>query len=207
MNREDKKILTRQRIMESAVQLFEERGFMSTSVQMITDRAEVAKGTFFNYFASKEDMILALQSDTLISVIGSKVEPEGPVLPSLYDGIVAYAKEYPMFKSTTRAVLQGMFGSPKIGDVQRKRSEKFIEFLTPILERGQNNGEIASDRSAKQIAAIAVEAYYGVLMLWSLDLDEVPLLERMKSIYSVFIDGIRAGTRSPDSPLVTDSIS
>ncbi|WP_168735962.1 TetR/AcrR family transcriptional regulator [Cohnella fermenti] len=205
MNREDKKNLTRKRIMDSAVELFEERGYLSTSVQMITDRAEVAKGTFFNYFASKEDMILALQSDMLISVIGDKLEGEGPILDRLYEGMIAYVKQYPMFKSTTRAVLQGMFGSAKIGDVQRKRSEKFIEFLTPLLERAQQNGEIAPERPAKQIAGVAVEAYYGVLMLWSLDLDEVPLLDRMQAIFSLFVDGARSG-RAPGEAAATTPI-
>ncbi|RUS45486.1 TetR/AcrR family transcriptional regulator [Cohnella sp. AR92] len=197
MNRADKKLLTRQRIMESAVELFEERGFVSTSVQQITDRAEVAKGTFFNYFASKEDMILELESDTMIQVIGKRLGSEGPFLAQLFEGMLDYARKYPMYKSTTRAVLQGMFGSAKIGDVQRKRSTQFIDYLVPLIKRAQENGEVDKELSAEQIARTAVEAHYGVLMIWSLDLDDTPLLERMNSVYTTFIEGIRCREQRP----------
>ncbi|MHA1543753.1 MAG: TetR/AcrR family transcriptional regulator, partial [Alphaproteobacteria bacterium] len=41
-------------LYRSALDLFESQGFDETNVQQICDKAQVAKGTFFNYFPSKD---------------------------------------------------------------------------------------------------------------------------------------------------------
>src|SRR3990172_1112098 len=45
---------TRTRILRAAWALFARQGFFSTTVEQITEAADVGKGTFFNYFPSKE---------------------------------------------------------------------------------------------------------------------------------------------------------
>ena len=55
--RERKKEETKRRIFETAVQLFNERGFDATTIDEIAERADVAKGTFFNYFPRKESLL------------------------------------------------------------------------------------------------------------------------------------------------------
>ncbi|MDN4525719.1 TetR/AcrR family transcriptional regulator [Fictibacillus fluitans] len=47
-------------IIESAIALFAEKGFHSTSIQDITDHAGMSKGAFYNYFSSKEELMVAL---------------------------------------------------------------------------------------------------------------------------------------------------
>ncbi len=55
--RNRKKLETRQALLEAAVRLFHEKGYEATTVEEITERADVAKGTFFNYFSSKEALL------------------------------------------------------------------------------------------------------------------------------------------------------
>ncbi|MFL4949525.1 TetR/AcrR family transcriptional regulator [Streptomyces sp. MMS24-I31] len=57
--RERKKRETALRIYRTAIALFVQRGFDNVSVQEIADAAEVSKMTVFNYFGSKEDLVLA----------------------------------------------------------------------------------------------------------------------------------------------------
>ncbi|MFF9346373.1 TetR/AcrR family transcriptional regulator [Streptomyces sp. NPDC014734] len=57
--RERKKAQTRRRLLAAATELFSERGFDKVSVAEIAEAAEVSKMTVFNYFASKEDLVLA----------------------------------------------------------------------------------------------------------------------------------------------------
>jgi AcrR family transcriptional regulator len=56
--RERKKAETRQLLWSTAVRLFEERGFDNVSVAEIAAAANVSKMTVFNYFATKEDLIV-----------------------------------------------------------------------------------------------------------------------------------------------------
>lgn len=57
--RERKKHATRVLLMETALSLFEEKGFDNVSVAEIAEAAEVSKATVFNYFPAKEDLVLA----------------------------------------------------------------------------------------------------------------------------------------------------
>ncbi|MFF4080498.1 TetR/AcrR family transcriptional regulator [Streptomyces sp. NPDC001777] len=57
--RERKKLQTRHRLLAAATELFAKRGFDQVSVAEIAEAAEVSKMTVFNYFASKEDLVLS----------------------------------------------------------------------------------------------------------------------------------------------------
>lgn len=56
--RQRKKAATRKRILETALRLFSERGFESPTVEEIAAAAEIGKGTVYNYFRTKEDLLV-----------------------------------------------------------------------------------------------------------------------------------------------------
>ena len=47
-------------IIEEAVKLFAEKGYHATSVQEIVEKCEMAKGSFYNYFKSKEELLISV---------------------------------------------------------------------------------------------------------------------------------------------------
>src|SRR6202140_3078155 len=49
----------RERLFRAALELFAKKGFAETTVEDITNAADVGKGTFFNYFPSKDHIVLA----------------------------------------------------------------------------------------------------------------------------------------------------
>jgi AcrR family transcriptional regulator len=57
--RERKKLHTRQLLLDSGLRLFTERGYHSTTVSDISRHAGISERTFFRYFASKEQLVLA----------------------------------------------------------------------------------------------------------------------------------------------------
>ncbi|PZG31939.1 TetR/AcrR family transcriptional regulator [Listeria ivanovii] len=50
----------KQRIIKSAKEVFQKQGYLKTSVQDIVDAAEISKGTFYNYFTSKEELAIVI---------------------------------------------------------------------------------------------------------------------------------------------------
>mgnify|MGYP004705420061 CR=1 FL=1 len=80
----------RQRLYRAALKLFAERGFLETTVEDITDAADVGKGTFFNYFPTKEHILAAFGMERVAAIEQAydkaRVSPGG-VLPVLREQI------------------------------------------------------------------------------------------------------------------------
>ena len=63
--RERKKARTRRAIRDHAMRLFLEQGYAATTVEQIAEAAEVSPSTFFRYFPTKEDVVLADDIDPI----------------------------------------------------------------------------------------------------------------------------------------------
>src|SRR5712692_8196525 len=72
----------REKLFRAALQLFAEKGFAETTVEDITNAADVGKGTFFNYFPSKEHILIAfseMQLAKLQTVVDSFRQSKEPM--------------------------------------------------------------------------------------------------------------------------------
>jgi AcrR family transcriptional regulator len=67
--RERKKRRTRDTIQREAVRLFQEQGFEATTIDQIAEAADVAASTVFHHFATKEDLIIQDEFDSLIASV------------------------------------------------------------------------------------------------------------------------------------------
>ncbi len=64
---------TRQRLLAAALARFCSKGFVATTIEDITEQADLGKGTFYRHFTSKENILLALAEQTLTQ-LGAQVQ-------------------------------------------------------------------------------------------------------------------------------------
>ncbi|WP_338781693.1 TetR/AcrR family transcriptional regulator [Metabacillus sp. FJAT-52054] len=67
-------------IINSAIKCFSQNGYHQTSIQEIADAAGVAKGSIYNYFGSKEDLLFSIfqhHFETLFEKMDELHEPDG----------------------------------------------------------------------------------------------------------------------------------
>src|ERR1700736_1855576 len=71
----------RHRLFRAALDLFAKQGFAETTVEDITNAADVGKGTFFNYFPSKDHLLIAFGEMQLEKLQGLVAEAAQSTVP------------------------------------------------------------------------------------------------------------------------------
>ncbi len=94
--RERKRQRTRQALISAAMRLFEEKGYEQTTVAEIAASAEVSTKTFFNHFASKDEVLfphLSARIDDAVAIIKERkpAESVSDVLLKAMDHMLASA--------------------------------------------------------------------------------------------------------------------
>ncbi|MDQ6418896.1 TetR/AcrR family transcriptional regulator [Paenibacillus sp. LHD-117] len=190
MNREQKKNATRQAIIDAALTLFAAHGYAGTSVNQIAEAAGVAKGTFFNYFAGKEQVLCDIQH-TLATEHFAKLEgTEGPILPLLREALMDMIRQLPDERTLMLAVIQMKLHSPALLEQERADTENFMRMLTDIVAYAQERGEISRSLPAKVIAELAVQTYDGALLYWCKGFGEERLVNQMAISFELFFRGL-----------------
>ncbi len=163
--RERKKILSRQAILKAAQQQFATRGYKETSVADIMNAADLGTGTFYNYFQSKEEVLMALLGDSVEMVeaaVREKREAGSKAVDILEAGIKATAS----FLDENRYVLP-LFLAASERAAEPHPQEAAHGSATPgfkgifeeIISQGQLAGEIRNDVPAELIAEMLHSIY------------------------------------------------
>ncbi|MBZ5503460.1 MAG: TetR/AcrR family transcriptional regulator [Acidobacteriia bacterium] len=168
--RERRSAEIRERLFHAALQLFAERGYLETTVEDITDAADLGKGTFFNYFPTKEH-VLATFGGERIAAIERALEraQKGPVLPVLRDlmaGVVGTSTESP---AMLRAIYSAHASCAPVRAELHKRLQTARRLMTEIFTLAQKRGEIRRDLPAAELARLTQLLLLGITMAWALD--------------------------------------
>lgn len=93
--REQQKARTRQRLVQVALSLFEERGFDEVTVEEIADAAMVSPRTFYRYFGTKEAVLYDGQDDqlTLLHDVITSQPREEPPLAAIRAAVLVLARQ------------------------------------------------------------------------------------------------------------------
>ena len=188
MNRRERhRAETRERLFRAALQLFAERGYLETTVEDITDAADVGKGTFFNYFPTKEH-VLATFGDERVAVIERAAEEarqtKGHVLPvikNLATYLAGLSSESP---ALLRSIYAANASCAPVRAEMQKRIQAARRLMTEMFAIAQQGGEIRRDLSAADLARLTQLVFQGVTLAWALN-PESGLLETTESVWNL----------------------
>lgn len=200
---------TRERLFRAALDLFSKKGFLETTVEDITEAADVGKGTFFNYFPSKDHILLAFgemqigKLETAVEMARQTNEPMTLFLESL----VARMTQEPMRNpAVIRAMLQAYLSTTSVRAAMMDMQRRVLGWHTQMFQIGQERGEIRRDLPASEIAQVFRQTIFGTLLMWTLYGDET-LQARIASAFKVLWTGLAprepAARSRPSVPLFT----
>ncbi|WP_068115934.1 TetR/AcrR family transcriptional regulator [Tropicimonas marinistellae] len=145
--RQRKKAAAQKRIIDCAALMFREQGYEATRIEDIAEAAELSVTTFYNYFGSKADMLLATvvaETETVIAAVDDVIGAEHRCLQTAF---AAIAKVYftLSFQYTSRemwrmAVARTMLDpeaefSRRYIDIDQQLSDQFCMFLAQMQKR------------------------------------------------------------------------
>src|SRR5271170_5774627 len=169
--RERNRAQTRDRLYRAALDLFAERGFLETTVEDITESADVGKGTFFNYFPTKEHILAEFGGQRTAAVERARQKAratEGPVLDVFRDLVSDAVGQADKSAALLRAVFAAHASCASVRQELLKRVLVGRRILAQIFLLAQERGEIRRDIPAMDIARITQRIFMGVTMSWAI---------------------------------------
>ena len=133
---------TRNKLLEAAEIEFGEKGYHEAGISGITHRAGVALGTFYTYFASKEEIFRALvryMSSHIRERVAERVAGSSNRLEAERKGIEAFVEFVRQHKSIYRIISEAEFVAPK---EYREHYEGFARGYRVNMEKAAVKGEI-----------------------------------------------------------------
>jgi len=198
----------RERLFHAALTLFAEKGFAETTVEDITNAADVGKGTFFNYFPSKDHILLAfgeMQLGKLQEAINIARRTNEP-MPQFLRALGARMTQEPTRNpAIIRALLQAYLSTTPVREAMIDLQNRVHALHTQMIQLGQERGEICSDLPAADIAYVFRQTIFGTLLIWSL-YGDATLHARIESAFNVLWSGLVPRSAPTKSPLASLSV-
>lgn len=154
---------TRQNLLAAAEQEFGEKGFHQASISSITQRAGVAQGTFYIYYSSKEDILMALvqhMSRKMRHAQTEAVETAGNRLEQEKKGLQQFLRFARENKNLYRIVMECQFIDEK---TYRQYYENLAEVYAGRLKKAQDAGQIRkADPHAQAWILMGIAYFLGL---------------------------------------------
>jgi len=193
--RERKKRDTRERLLAAALELFVERGYEETSMDDIAAQCDVARGTVFNYFARKEDLLMAwVETRRMVArqVLGQS-DAGAATSERLRDALIALCKSHMKGAPASRALIRCWL---RCGGPFLERASDTAVILRAVLEAGLERGDVRADVDPDIASRALLDLYLGALYRWAADEASEPrsLTRELSAAIAPFLRGIEAAT-------------
>ncbi len=162
-------IETKKKIYDTAVQVINEKGFGNVSIEDITTRANVAKGSFYTYFKSKEDLLFDTfrQSDAVYAQAFAQVQNED-FLPMMIDFVrISYTEYEKRGKGIIKAIVANYFTFPDNNFYGEDRD--LLKCLNHIVTKGKLQNYLSAHMATAQYVNLLLSTLIGVEVMWCID--------------------------------------
>lgn len=201
--RERERLARREQILEAAKEVFWEKGFLNATTEEIAQRAELAVGTLYLYFQSKEEMYISLYFES-VDIFRQELEriQALPVAPDeklhmLWDFLYTYYQEYPThYRILTFLHNEGLRGavSPEVIEEINRRTGRNFSLAARIVREGMEAG-IYKAGNPREVVDVLWSLLTGLVQLMeirrNLGLEVGDLADLHRKAFQWIEDGLR----------------
>jgi len=185
---------TGEKIYQAALSLFAERGYNATTIEAITEAADVGKGTFFNYFETKDHVLLRFR-DKRINIIQSFLNENrtlgGVPLTSVLNNLaIALTREFGMNAALFQSFIIAAFTNEAVRSQMSEGLAKGRRLISDLIAQRQQRSEVRNDLRPHNIAYDFQRIVFGTLVLWSMN-PATLLKNELENMIEILISGIQ----------------
>lgn len=194
---ERRKERTEKKIISAAIKLFDQNGIEETTMEEIAEKADVARGTLYNYFSSKEEIISkyieqSIKTGKAISFQELQEMPDTRtrmtyIFNQLVKGI-QHKKD--LFEKHLIYRMQNMLSFQQI----ESEKSSFSLLGYKLIELGQNDGEIRNDIPLYILEDLFEFSFVEAVKPLYMEVDNFDSDKAIERSIDVFINGVK-----PDS--------
>jgi TetR/AcrR family transcriptional repressor of nem operon len=185
---------TKQNLLEVGLSLFEQKGFNATGIQEIATLADIPKGSFYNYFSSKEDFgvaVIRYYTDISIerwaNILVAETQKED-YYKALHTAFLAIAEEYRCAEIKKGCLLGNLAAeiseaSEECRMALQQSISKFKSILAERLLVGQQIGKVRSDLPAQQLADLVWDCWQGSLLRMKIEKSVEPVNHDLELLF------------------------
>lgn len=195
-SRQQKALLTKEKILQAAIELFREKKFNEVTVDDIIKKATSSKGAFYTHFKSKHDIFLErfeLIDGHYLNKIINNMTNETNCKDKL--SIFFYEQSSYMEKHIgvdgVRTIYEAELNREK-DSVFLREDRPMYTFLMEIFEEGQKNGEFRTDITTKKMLSISNRMMHGFFYDWSIQDGSFSLVEEQEILFNMMIQDFMA---------------
>lgn len=191
--RERKKEATKANILQTAIGLFEKQGFTATTMNQIAEEADVALGTLYNYFASKESFVgeyMRLEVERKYAELSGELQKK----ETTYEKLMFFCDVAAEWTENNRTLIEiycldpwNYFFGPTEKEVPRSGVDVII---AGFFAEGQQKGEIRTDYSPQVLTRQFMGMYYFAELSWLANPMENSMAANMKEGLELLLKGV-----------------
>jgi AcrR family transcriptional regulator len=158
---------TRASILQTAAEVFAERGYAETTLSELIARSGLTKGAFYFHFTSKEQLALEVLEEKQrqwLEFVSQRALAK-PVaidqLRALGPALIKLHREDPSAYSAPR-LARDLARMPELAGIVRAQMRGWIDLVASIISRAQQDGDLPPQLDATALATILVAATDGL---------------------------------------------
>lgn len=189
----ERRIETRRKIIQAAKTIFNEQGFDATSVDQIVTLANVSKGTFYQYYETKVDVLADVTRDERSDKSRQALETVAngsPALPVLEQYVHALCLWFESHEKIAEALVLASFKSD-FDDASREPQRYTRIFLFELMKLAQQQGALRKDIPAAELAKVLGGSLVASVLGWCRQPRPNALVESMQYTLKIFLEGAR----------------
>lgn len=158
-----------QQIFNKALEVFAEKGYAGAVMDEIAARAQVAKGTLYYHFDSKEDLFAKLIRNGLQPLLSAGQQAlNHPSPQDIYSLIKVQVNFFAHNKLFCQVLLTEVWGASELQNQFRSQLSDFISLWAESLRKGQQAGFILPELDCETAAAACFGAVSIACLHWIL---------------------------------------